>query len=320
MLSALPPGTVPGRSPGARRGHRGHRSGRFTTPQRSAIPSRLCKPNPRGYDQPHERAVRADDPGAPLDSARRPAGRAACSIWMLAGILGHVALPLPRRRRDRVPAQPARTRPAAVAAAARGSPWRSSSSSSPPRSPFVVLALGSVVVDQTRSATDRIDDYVTVEDAAGHRGGAGYRPAPALARHPRPRAHPDREQATDWADNLGAGEISKYTQDALSFAQGAAFSIVRDALQHRPDRRHRDLHAPRHGAARAPRRPPLSSGNRASRSTLRIEKALAGYVRGQLILSTVIGLSAGIGMWVLGRTGLCRGRQVRASCSVSGPP
>ena len=34
------------------------------------------------------------------------------------------------------------------------------------------------------------------------------------------------KQATDWADNLGAGEISKYTQDALSFAQGAAFSIV----------------------------------------------------------------------------------------------
>jgi len=30
-------------------------------------------------------------------------------------------------------------------------------------------------------------------------------------------------------------------------------------------------------------------------------------VRGQLILSTVIGLSAGIGMWVLGRTGLVPG-------------
>ena len=43
--------------------------------------------------------------------------------------------------------------------------------------------------------------------------------------------------------------------------------------------------------------------------TLRIERALAGYVRGQLILSTVIGLSAGIGMWVLGRTGLVPGRR-----------
>ena len=40
---------------------------------------------------------------------------------------------------------------------------------------------------------------------------------------------------------------------------------------------------------------------------MRIEKALAGYVRGQLILSTVIGLSAGVGMWILGRTGLVPG-------------
>ena len=41
--------------------------------------------------------------------------------------------------------------------------------------------------------------------------------------------------------------------------------------------------------------------------TRRIERALAGYVRGQLVLSTVIGLSAGIGMWVLGTTGLVPG-------------
>ena len=33
----------------------------------------------------------------------------------------------------------------------------------------------------------------------------------------------------------------------------------------------------------------------------------SSYVRGQLILSTVIGLSAGIGMWILGRTGLVPG-------------
>jgi predicted PurR-regulated permease PerM len=41
--------------------------------------------------------------------------------------------------------------------------------------------------------------------------------------------------------------------------------------------------------------------------TQRIERALAGYVRGQLVLSTVIGLSAGVGMWVLGKTGLVPG-------------
>jgi len=110
----------------------------------------------------------------------------------------------------------------------------------------------------------------------------------------------------DWADNLGAGEISTYTQDALLFAQGAAFSIVvtlfnlvlifviaiymlldMERLERLIDRRF----------------PPGESVP----LTLRIERALASYVRGQLILSTVIGLSAGIGMWILGRTGLVPG-------------
>ena len=115
-----------------------------------------------------------------------------------------------------------------------------------------------------------------------------------------------QKQATDWTDNLSAGEISNYTQDAISFAQGAAFSIVvtlfnlvliiviaiymlldMERLERLVDRRF----------------PP---GDRLP-LTMRIEKALAGYVRGQLILSTVIGLSAGIGMWILGRTGLVPG-------------
>ena len=34
--------------------------------------------------------------------------------------------------------------------------------------------------------------------------------------------------------------------------------------------------------------------------TLRIERALGSYVRGQVLLSTIIGASAGIGMWLLG--------------------
>ena len=117
-----------------------------------------------------------------------------------------------------------------------------------------------------------------------------------------------QKQATDWVDNLGAGEISGYTQDAISFAQGAAFSIVvtlfnlvlivviaiymlldMERLEGAIDRRF----PPGDGL-------PL---------TLRIEKALAGYVRGQLILSTVIGLSAGVGMWLLGTTGLVPGAE-----------
>jgi predicted PurR-regulated permease PerM len=171
----------------------------------------------------------------------------------------------------------------------------------------VALALGSVVVDQTRSAAKRIDDYVTVTNGSGRTGAERDidRLQEWLDTHGLERIQIEK-QATNWVDNLGAGEVSNYTQDALSLAQGAATSIVvalfnvvlivviaiymlldMERLERMVDRRF----PPGDGV-------PL---------THRIERALAGYVRGQLILSTVIGLSAGIGMWILGRTGLVPG-------------
>jgi predicted PurR-regulated permease PerM len=174
---------------------------------------------------------------------------------------------------------------------------------------FVALALGSLVVDQTRSAADRVDAYLTVQGDTGQTGAERDidRLQEWLDGHGL-QSIKIEQQATDWVDNLGAGEISKYTQDAISFAQGAAFSIVftlfslilivvisiymlldMPRLEASIDRRF-----PPHGG------PPL---------TLRIERALAGYVRGQLILSTVIGTSAGVGMWILGETGLVPGAE-----------
>jgi len=229
-------------------------------------------------------------------------------VWMLAGLLGHVLFlfltagviafllnPLVRDlKRMRLPRGLAVALVFLLFAAAVT---------------FVALALGSIVVDQTRSATDRVDNYLTVADSAGQTGAEqdidrlqGWLDGHGLERIQ------IQKQATDWVDNLGAGEISKYTQDAISFAQGAAFSIVvtlfnlvlivviavymlldMERLEGAIDRRF----PPGDGL-------PL---------TLRIERALAGYVRGQLILSTVIGLSAGIGMWLLGTTGLVPGAE-----------
>jgi predicted PurR-regulated permease PerM len=229
-------------------------------------------------------------------------------VWMLAGVLGHVLFlfltsaviafllnPLVRDlQRMRLPRGLAVALVFLLFAAAVA---------------FIALALGSVVVDQTRSATQRIDDYVTVSDSAGKSGAEQDidRLQAWLDTHGLERIQ-IQKQATDWVDNLGAGEISGYTQDAISFAQGAAFSIVvtlfnlvlivviaiymlldMQRLENLIDRRF----------------PPGDS----LPLTLRIEKALAGYVRGQLILSTVIGLSAGVGMWVLGTTGLVPGAE-----------
>ena len=36
----------------------------------------------------------------------------------------------------------------------------------------------------------------------------------------------------------------------------------------------------------------------------RMEQALASYVKGQLLLSLIIGASAGVGLWILGMVGL----------------
>src|SRR5262249_49913193 len=43
--------------------------------------------------------------------------------------------------------------------------------------------------------------------------------------------------------------------------------------------------------------------------TQQIERALWGYLKGQAILSIVIGTSAGVGMWILGQTGLVEGAE-----------
>jgi predicted PurR-regulated permease PerM len=44
----------------------------------------------------------------------------------------------------------------------------------------------------------------------------------------------------------------------------------------------------------------------------RVEHALVAYVKGQLLLSAIIGTSAGIGMWLLGITGLVPGADTYA--------
>jgi predicted PurR-regulated permease PerM len=229
-------------------------------------------------------------------------------VWMLAGLLGHVLFlfltasviafllnPLVRDlQRARLPRGAAVTVVLLVFAAGVT---------------FVVLALGSIVVDQTRSAADRVDNYLTVQNSDGKTGAEldVDRLQKWLDTHGLERIQIEA-QATDWINNLGAGEISRYTQDAVSFAQGAAFSIVvtlfnlvlivvisvymlldMERLEGVIDRKF-----------------PPGTGDPLTR---RIEKALAGYVRGQLILSTVIGLSAGIGMWLLGTTGLVPGAE-----------
>src|ERR671918_303139 len=161
----------------------------------------------------------------------------------------------------------------------------------------LLIAIGLVAFDQARNAGERIDDYVTDEDADGQT--AAERDIDGfqlwLDDHGLERIQV-REQIGDAIDSLSAGDVSGYVEEGLAFAQGAALSFVLFLfslilivvisiymLLDMPRlERAIDTRFPPHGG------PPL---------THQIESALWGYVRGQLILSTVIGGSAGVGMW-----------------------
>ena len=172
----------------------------------------------------------------------------------------------------------------------------------------LLIAIGFVAFDQARNAAARMDDYVTDVDSATGQTAAeldidglqNWLDDHGL------ESIQVREQVNDWIDSLGTGEISGYVQDGIEFAQGAAISVVlllfsailivvisiymlldMPRLERSIDRRF-----PPHGG------PPLTN---------RIESALWGYVKGQAILSTVIGTSAGVGMWILGKTELVEG-------------
>jgi putative heme transporter len=173
----------------------------------------------------------------------------------------------------------------------------------------LLVAIGAVAFDQARNAADRVDEYVTDELDSGETA--------AEVDLDRLQAWLDdhgledvqvREQINEWLDSLSAGEISGYAQDTIEFAQGAAFSFVLlmfslilivvisiyMLLDMQRLEQSIDARFPPHDGA------PL---------TQRIESALWGYLKGQAILSTVIGTSAGVGMYVLGVTGLVEGAE-----------
>src|SRR5206468_10880337 len=113
-----------------------------------------------------------------------------------------------------------------------------------------------------------------------------------------------RKQANDFVNNIRTRDVQKYTTRAINFVEGAAIGTVKllfslvlvlvvsvymlldmERLSGAVNRRF----PPPEGS------PPL---------IVRIEQSLVGYVKGQLLLSLIIGVSAGVGLWLLGALGL----------------
>jgi predicted PurR-regulated permease PerM len=163
-----------------------------------------------------------------------------------------------------------------------------------------------VVVQQTRHASHRVDAYFTTESGRTHSTGAEQdlaRFQQFLDRHHLKRVQVQK-QGQKFLTSIGTKDVEKYTTKALNWAEGAGLAVVgllfsvllvvvvsiymlldMDRLAARVDRRFPPL----------PGRTPLIQ---------RMEHALMSYVKGQLALSVIIGASSGIGVWILGMTGL----------------
>ncbi|MDX6505689.1 MAG: hypothetical protein QOG06_333, partial [Gaiellaceae bacterium] len=172
-----------------------------------------------------------------------------------------------------------------------------------------VVALGSVVVDQTKSSANRVNNYFTVVHG-----------------HP-PRTHADRDvdRFQRWLDTHRLGgiaiqkqghnlvkqirkkDVTRYTGDVINFVEGAAIGTLKFLFAFvlvLVVSIYMLLDMPRLGRVVDRRFPPHPG----SPSLLtRIERSLASYVRGQVLLSLIIGTSAGMGLWVLGTLGWAPG-------------
>ena len=172
----------------------------------------------------------------------------------------------------------------------------------------LLVALGTVVVSETRSAAERIDTYLTEENPATDQTGVEIdvdRFQAWLDDHGLEGIRIE-QQLDDLTDSIGAGDVSGYVQDAISFAQGAALSVILllfSVILVVVIAIYMLLDMPRLERSIDSRFPPTGG----LPLTQRIERALWGYVRGQVILSVVIGTSAGVGMWILGKTGAVEG-------------
>jgi predicted PurR-regulated permease PerM len=167
------------------------------------------------------------------------------------------------------------------------------------------IALATVVVNQTKSASDRVDAYFTKDHGQPPQTDAERdvdRLQIWLNTHGFERVK-IRKQARDFLDNIGSKDVQKYTSKAINWAEGAGLAIVEllfSTVLIVVISVYMLLDMPKLARGVDKRFPPRPG----TQPLLpRIENALASYVKGQALLSAIIGTSAGLGLWLLGLAG-----------------
>jgi predicted PurR-regulated permease PerM len=168
----------------------------------------------------------------------------------------------------------------------------------------IVIAIGSVVVGQTKTAAERLNDYF---NDGGQSQTAADRDVDELQRwlnEHRLESIEISESGHRLVRRIRERDVGKYTDQVVTFVEGAAISIgkgVFNTVLVLVISIYMLLDMPRLNRVIDRRFPPRPGE---TPLLLRIEHALASYVRGQALLSLIIGASAGIGIYVLGVTGL----------------
>ncbi len=171
---------------------------------------------------------------------------------------------------------------------------------------LIIVAVATAVVGQTKTAADRFNSYFT-----NRHGSAGQTSADR-----------DVDRLQRWLDThhlksvqiqkrghrlvrqIQQRDVGKYTHKIVTFVEGAAISIGKTLFSLVlliVVSIYMLLDMERLGRAIDRRYPPRPGEDTLLRS---MEHALASYVRGQVLLSLIIGTSAGVGLWVLGAVGL----------------
>src|SRR2546423_10816343 len=166
-------------------------------------------------------------------------------------------------------------------------------------------ALGTVLVSETKTAAKRVDSYFT--DVNGRTGQVD--------------ADRDVDRLQHWLDthrlsgihvqkrghklvrDIRKHDVGKYTNKVVRFAEGAAISLGKllfSAIIILVASIYMLLDFPRLQRA-IDRRFPPQPGSLAL--LLRMERSLTSYVRGQALVSLIIGTSAGVGLWLFGVLG-----------------
>ena len=172
----------------------------------------------------------------------------------------------------------------------------------------IVGALATVVVGQTKTAASRFNSYFTVENGRTHKTDAS-RDVDRFQRWLNGHHLRGIQVATPghkFVDSIRKRDVGKYTSKAVSFVEGAAISIGKalfSTVLVIVVSIYMLLDLRRFGAALDRRFPP-HTGPPLLR---RVEEALVSYLRGQILLSLIMGVSAGLGLYALGVTGLLPG-------------